>query len=93
MLKRAILLSVATVWCLLLWASPECRITKYDENSGLPSSHITKIIQDHQGFVWIATWNGLCRFDGQEFALFKTAVGDGCDMPNDRFRNIFMLAT
>ena len=91
MLKRAILLSVAAVWCLLLWASPECRITKYDENSGLPSSHITKIIQDHQGFVWIATWNGLCRFDGQEFALFKTAVGDGCDMPNDRFRNIFML--
>ncbi|MGN0222292.1 MAG: helix-turn-helix domain-containing protein [Prevotella sp.] len=91
MSRRAILFYIVGIWCLHLWASPECRITRYDENSGLPSSHITKIIQDRQGFIWIATWNGLCRFDGQAFTLFKTAVGDGCDMPNDRFRNIFVL--
>ena len=91
MSRRALLLCIIGLWCLRLWASPECKITRYDESNGLPSSHITKIIQDRQGFIWIATWNGLCRFDGQAFTIFKTEVGDGCDMPNDRFRNIFML--
>ena len=79
---------------LLLWAATTlcaqapCKVTYYDEEDGLAHSHVTQLLQDEQGFIWLATWNGLCRFDGYEFRTFKSQVGDGCNMATDRFRDI-----
>ena len=70
---------------------PRCTVTRYDEQSGLPSSHITQLLQDEDGFMWFATWNGLCRYDGYEFLTFKPRPGDGCHMKTDRIRNISLL--
>ena len=80
--------------CLLTGTAvgqPRCTVTRYDEQSGLPSSHITQLLQDDQGFMWFATWNGLCRFDGYEFQTFKPKAGDGCHMTTDRIRNISLM--
>jgi AraC-like DNA-binding protein/ligand-binding sensor domain-containing protein len=76
---------------LSLSAQPLCTVQKYDESDGVPSSHVTQLLQDEQGFMWFATWNGLCRYDGYEFRTFKPAVGDGCHMKTDRIRNITLL--
>lgn len=38
---------------------------------GLPSSTIIEIVQDKTGFVWIATIDGLARYDGQKFKIFR----------------------
>lgn len=35
-----------------------------DTQSGLPDNTISDIAEDCHGFLWIATWNGLTRFDG-----------------------------
>ena len=76
---------------MTLWAQPVCEVTKYDEADGVSSAHITQLLQDEQGFMWFATWNGLCRYDGYEFHTFKPQVGDGCHMTTDRIRNITLL--
>lgn len=78
------------VWMGLqnVWSQPLCNVVKYDEEDGVPSNHVTQLLQDSHGFMWFSTWNGLCRFDGYEFQTFKTQAGDGCHMPNDRIRNI-----
>ena len=68
-----------------------CKITQYDENSGLSQWHTTQIQQDKSGIIWIATWNGLNRFDGYEFQCFKSEVGDGCCVTTNRIRD-FRLA-
>ena len=34
---------------------------------GLPQSYITGIIQDEDGFIWLATQDGLSRYDGRTF--------------------------
>ncbi|MEM6675003.1 MAG: two-component regulator propeller domain-containing protein [Planctomycetota bacterium] len=39
---------------------------------GLPSGWINDVCQDDDGYVWIATENGLSRFDGLRFATFDT---------------------
>jgi hypothetical protein len=31
---------------------------------GLSSRMVYYVIQDHDGFMWFATANGLCRYDG-----------------------------
>ena len=67
---------------------PQYNVTYYDEEDGLPHAHITQLLQDEKGFIWLATWNGLCRYDGYEFRTFKAQMGDGCRMTTDRFRDI-----
>lgn len=73
---------------LALQSQPLSHVTNYDEKDGLPHGHVTQLLQDGQGFMWFATWNGLCRFDGYEFHTFKSQAGDGCRMGTDRFRDI-----
>ena len=72
-------------------AQPLCQVVRYDEKDGVPSSHVVQLLQDDQGFMWFATWNGLCRYDGYEFQTFKAEAGDGCHMTTDRIRNIVLL--
>ncbi|MCS6259353.1 EAL domain-containing protein [Shewanella baltica] len=37
---------------------------------GLSQSTVTSIVQDHDGYLWIGTFNGLNRFDGKNFKHF-----------------------
>jgi len=41
-----------------------------DEN-GLPQNSVKSIVKDENGFVWLATEDGLVRFDGQKFYVFN----------------------
>lgn len=43
----------------------------YTTESGLCSSHINNIHQDSKGFIWIATENGLTKFDGMTFINYR----------------------
>ncbi len=61
-----------------------------DEISDISHQHITQILQDKKGFLWLSSWNGLYRFDGYDFVAFKAKPGDGNDMNSDRFRNIVL---
>lgn len=64
------------------------RTIVYGERDGLSHRHVTQILQDKDGFIWLSTWNGIDRFDGREFVTFKSRPGDGVGMPSDRFRKI-----
>lgn len=43
------------------------------ERQGLPQAFVSSIVQDRQGFIWMATRDGLCRYDGQRFRVFQVA--------------------
>ncbi len=45
-------------------------LTKYNYLNGLSNDIVTSIVQDSFGFIWIATENGLNRFDGYEFVNY-----------------------
>lgn len=40
-------------------------------NDGLPDNSINDIVEDEYGFIWIATWNGLARFDGKYVTTYR----------------------
>lgn len=73
---------------LRLTASPVSERVSYGEDDGISSEHLTELLQDRYGFIWISTWNGLNRFDGRQFVNFKTCPGDGSGMSSDRIRRI-----
>lgn len=49
---------------------------KFGVEEGLPQSYIKGITQDQDGFIWIATLDGLSRYDGKGFRNFRSRPGD-----------------
>ena len=35
--------------------------------NGLPQSSVVSLLKDKKGFLWLGTYNGLCRYDGKNF--------------------------
>ncbi|MFC2103105.1 two-component regulator propeller domain-containing protein [Bacteroidota bacterium] len=56
---------------------------KYSVKDGLSSSVVNSICQDHYGFLWIGTENGLNRFDGYNFKVYKHNPADSTSIPGD----------
>jgi len=48
----------------------------FTQREGLPSNQANAIIQDHLGYIWIGTNNGLSRYDGYEFHNFSVVKND-----------------
>ena len=44
--------------------------------NGLSDNNVTCVIRDHLGFLWIGTKDGLNRYDGREFYVFKHDPAD-----------------
>jgi len=65
---------------------PYVQLTSYD---GLSSSSVKDILQDHDGFIWIATNDGLNRYDGYEFKKYVYTSFDPCSFKGN---NITTLA-
>jgi len=63
-------------------------IKTYDINSGLPSNSTTCAIKDKDGFLWVGTENGLCRFDGYTFKIFINIPGDSTSLTNNYINTI-----
>jgi len=52
---------------------PNLLFKRYLSSNGLPDERIRSIFQDHNGYLWIGTMNGICRYDGYSFKnFFKT---------------------
>lgn len=67
----------AGLWLLVLCCSLLCpallaqyRFTQWTADSGLPQSSVRGIVQTPDGYLWVATLNGLARFDGVRFQIF-----------------------
>ncbi|MCB0838465.1 MAG: histidine kinase, partial [Bacteroidetes bacterium] len=48
----------------------------FDESKGLNTTIVNDIFQDREGFLWLATREGLVRFDGHTFRYFRNVPGD-----------------
>ena len=51
--------------------------TVWHTEQGLPQNSVNAMLQDHQGYLWIGTFGGLARFDGERFTLFDSSHTPG----------------
>ena len=47
----------------------------YTSSDGLASSSVYDLIQDRNGYIWLATANGVSKFDGHHFINYSTKDG------------------
>ena len=59
------------------------RFDRYSVEDGLSQSVGQRILQDRQGFLWIATEDGLNRFDGYTFKVFRNDPDDPHSLSNN----------
>ena len=53
---------------MLVQAAPEPEYLTV--RNGLPQGFVKSLIQDQNGFIWLATRDGLCRYDGVHFRIY-----------------------
>lgn len=71
----------AFLWCLILLVSSgigcqlnaqnDIRFQRISVDQGLSQSSIKSIVQDQYGYLWIATLDGLNRYNGREFKIYR----------------------
>jgi len=67
----ALFLSPFTFHRSPLQAQEHYVVQHYSIRDGLSQNTVMSILQDKQGFMWFGTWDGLNRFDGYSFEVFK----------------------
>ncbi len=76
-----IVLLIAT--CILLLSTSATSYAQHPSwqnftiEDGLPSNRVYAVHQDRKGFIWFATHQGLCRFNGYEFTSPVDTSGRG----------------
>lgn len=66
---------LVTIGFNLKLAAQQPFFNNYTINTGLPSNTVYYIMQDSEGFLWMATDAGVCRYDGRNFVTFTPQDG------------------
>lgn len=59
-------------------------IQSFGDADGFHHNKVTGICQDRRGFVWMSSWNGLYRYDGSRFTVFRPTQCEGSTNGDDR---------
>lgn len=75
MIMNKILTCVIAAWMVATVSLPasggEYRFSHISIDNGLSKNTVHDFVQDKDGYIWIATFNGLNRFDGYSVKVFK----------------------
>src|SRR6476661_8651435 len=89
-LRIVIIWAVAAAASLVFWfphasqlRAQQLSIRHYDVSNGLAHSHVSAMHEDAKGYLWLATWEGLSRFDGYRFTNYAERDGLGDPIIND----------
>ena len=66
----------------------QASLSHYSTEDGMPSNTVAALRTDDYGFLWLATWNGISRFDGYHFYNYKTGVASGVRGLHNRVDNM-----
>lgn len=64
------------------------RFKVFDISNGLPNNTVKCIAQDREGFLWLGTFDGLCRFDGVNFTIFRNNPNDSLSIISNHVETI-----
>ena len=69
-------------------AVEKIRFSKIGLEEGLSNSTVVDILQDTKGKLWVATYNGLCLYDGYEFVVYHHNDDDSLSVESDVVRSL-----
>lgn len=86
LVKYIFLLSVFFTLATICGNAQFYSFRSFSVEQGLPQSEVNAVIDDHLGYLWVATnGGGLCRFDGRSFDIFNKKDG----LPDNVILSVF----
>jgi PAS domain S-box-containing protein len=77
-------------FCSIIRAQePDFKVEQITPRQGLSQSTVNCILQDKYGLMWFGTWDGLNKYNGYDFTVYKPEVGDSTSISNNVIRIIF----
>ena len=84
-LRKVIIMAVYAVCISLLFftdiEAPNFNIRTFTTSDGLSHNNAREIAIDSTGFLWIATWDGLSRYNGYSFKNYYHQSDDSLSIP------------
>lgn len=87
--------AVVALVCLLAWPAAPCAqppapapFRVHGVAEGLPSSRVEAIAQDRAGYLWLATADGLARYDGLGLRVWRHEPGRPGSLPGNRLEAV-----
>lgn len=68
--------------------SGHLRFRHYKTNDGLSQADVFHIYRDSKGFMWFSTYDGLNRFDGYQFRVFRPVNTDSNHIKGERINGV-----
>ena len=68
----------------------QASLSHYSTDDGLASNAIAYMTHDDYGYLWLATWNGISRFDGFNFYNYKTGNASGIKGLHNRVDGLYV---
>ena len=88
MSSRKLILLLAIFTLTTVRGESLLNVRHYSLEDGLSQNTIQSILQDDKGYIWLATWNGLERFDGYSFKNYKSYPTDRVRLSYNRITHI-----
>ena len=89
-MKKFLACCLISLLCICTEAEDfEYRFRYLTIEDGLSSEIINCFLQDHDGFIWIGTDDGLNRYDGHRIEVYKHIFGSGNSIPGNTVRCLF----
>ena len=82
---RRFLLFIVWGYCISMWSQAGLFFT----SDKLSNTNITSICQDKSGYIWIGTENGLNRFDGYKFTIYRNIPNDSTSLMFNIVNKVF----
>lgn len=92
MSMKAQILFLFSIYYFLIGSTPVMKAQTgkfYSTDKELSNSLINAVYQDRKGFIWIATENGLNKFDGTRFSIYRHNATDSTSLKNNYVRTLF----
>ena len=80
------------LWLVIIYrviAQPNFQFQHINSEQGLSANTVTRITQDQKGFLWIGTLEGLNRYDGYNFKMFKHNPDDSTSIGANSVYSVF----
>ena len=68
---------------------PDLKFSHLTTEDGLAQDNVVAILQDRRGFMWFATGEGLNRYDGNSFVVYKNDPKDPGSLSHNFIRTVF----
>ncbi|MDB5010349.1 MAG: ATP-binding region ATPase domain protein [Mucilaginibacter sp.] len=72
-----------------LYAQDNLTFKNLNVDNGLPQNSVLSVLQDQKGYIWVGTFDGLSKFNGLEFKVYKNEEDNSKSIGNNKISKLF----